>query len=241
MKRVLITGASSGIGKALALKYAQQGFEVYACGRSEDKLKALEAEANNITPIIFDVTDKQQIIQATKHVPPLDHLVLNAGNCEYMETVSPFDSELFSRVINTNLLSVGYCLDVLLPKLSAGSQLGIVSSSVTFLAFTQAQAYGASKAGLDYLARSLSVDLEANKIGVSLIQPGFVETPLTDKNTFNMPNTVSPEFAAEKIFSGMQAKKHTIRFPTIFITILKLMACLPFALWRKLAISMGKK
>lgn len=241
MNRVLITGATSGIGHALVLKYIDQGFEVIACGRSVKKLDALTELSNNVKPLCFDITNKQQVSHACENVESLDELVLNAGNCEYMDKIPPFDGELFERVITTNLLSTGYCLEALLPKLKKGSQLGIVSSSVTYLAFTQAQAYGASKAGLDYLARSLSVDLAAKKIGVSLIQPGFVETPLTDKNTFDMPGRVSAKFAAEQIFKGMQAKRHNIRFPTFFIATLRLLTALPFAAWRKIAISMVKK
>ncbi|MEP1551394.1 MAG: short-chain dehydrogenase, partial [Paraglaciecola sp.] len=94
---------------------------------------------------------------------------------------------------------------------------------------------------LNYLARSLSVDLANQDIGVSLIQPGFVETPLTDKNTFDMPGKVTSEFAAKTIFKGMQARKHSIKFPTLFINILRLLSTLPFALWRKIAIYLVNK
>ncbi|WP_158969806.1 SDR family NAD(P)-dependent oxidoreductase [Paraglaciecola sp. L3A3] len=241
MNTVLITGATSGIGRALVATYVNQGYDVFAAGRNPTKLAELKADFAAITPLQFDVSDLQQVLVVANDLPPINQLILNAGNCEYMDTVYPFDSELFERVIRTNLLSVGYCLQAFLPKLGSGSQLGIVSSSVTYLAFTQAQAYGASKAGLNYLARSLSVDLADKKIGVSLIQPGFVETPLTDKNTFDMPAKVTAKFAAETIFKGMQAKKLTIRFPTLFIATLRLMSLLPFSWWRKIAISMVKK
>jgi NAD(P)-dependent dehydrogenase (short-subunit alcohol dehydrogenase family) len=243
MRRVLITGATSGIGKALVETYVKQGFAVVATGRDQLKLTELLNVFGNehITTLNFDVSNRQQVLAAAKDLPLINHLILNAGNCEYMQTAYPFDSELFERVIRTNLLSVGYCLEAFLPKLASAAQIGIVSSSVTYLAFTQAQAYGASKAGLNYLTRSLSVDLAHKNIGVSLIQPGFVETPLTDKNTFDMPSKVSPEFAANAIFKGMLAKKLTIRFPTLFITTLRLLSLLPFRLWRKIAISMVKK
>ncbi|MEP2650951.1 MAG: SDR family NAD(P)-dependent oxidoreductase [Paraglaciecola sp.] len=241
MNSVLITGATSGIGKALVEIYAKNGFKVLAAGRDSTKLANLKEIYPSIQTLNFDVTQLQQTLAAADEVNNIDQLILNAGNCEYMETVTPFDSALFERVIRTNLLSVGYCLEAFLPKLTRSGQIGIVSSSVTYLAFTQSQAYGASKAGLNYLAKSLSVDLANHEIGVSLIQPGFVETPLTDKNTFEMPGKVTAEFAARTIFNGMRAKKHSIKFPTIFINILRLLSILPFRLWRKIAISLVNK
>ncbi len=241
MKRVLITGATSGIGLRLVSEYIENGYHVIAAGRNQDKLDELKQQHDNLQTLAFDVTKLDEIKQAAASLEALDHLVLNAGNCEYMKDLPAFDSALFERVIKVNLLSVGYCLEALLPKLKAGSQLGIVGSSVTYLAFTEAQAYGASKSGIDYLAKSLSVDLARSDIGVSLIQPGFVETPLTDKNTFEMPGKVSAEFAAKKIYAGMAAKKHIIRFPTFFILMLRFFSSLPFALWRKIAMSMVNK
>lgn len=241
MKKVLITGATSGIGKALVDIYTKKNFEVVAAGRDPIKLANLKQDYPKIKTLSFDITQLQQAVNAASEVNNIDQLILNAGNCEYMESVNPFDSALFERVIRTNLLSVGYCLEAFLPKIAHLGQIGIVSSSVTYLAFTQSQAYGASKAGLNYLARSLSVDLASQEIGVSLIQPGFVETPLTDKNTFDMPGKVTAEYAAKTIFNGIQAKKHSIKFPRFFISILRLLSTLPFALWRKIAISLVNK
>ena len=238
MNRVLITGATSGIGKSLVETYKKNDFEVIATGRDEIKLARLKEQYPSIRVLSFDITQPKQVLDAAIEISNIDQLILNAGDCEYMETVNPFDSKLFERIIKTNLLSVGYCLEAFLPKLVRHGQIGFVSSSVTYLAFTQSQAYGASKAGLNYLAKSLSVDLANQDIGVSLIQPGFVETPLTNKNTFNMPGKVTAKFAADAIFHGMQAKKHSIKFPTFFINILRLLSLLPFGLWRKIAIFM---
>ncbi|MDN4501052.1 SDR family NAD(P)-dependent oxidoreductase [Alteromonadaceae bacterium BrNp21-10] len=241
MKNVLITGATSGIGKALVGEYCKAGFSVYACGRDKKKLNELTQQFGNVSILQFDVCDRQQVLAIAEQINDLDHLILNAGNCEYMDNARQFDSELFERVIHVNLISVGYCLDALLKKVVQGGQVGLVSSSVTYLPFSRAQAYGASKSALNYLAHSLSIDLASEKIGVSLIQPGFVKTPLTDKNTFSMPAQVSAEYAAEKIFKGMQKAKLHIRFPAFFIFSLQALACLPFILWQKLAILMVSK
>ncbi|MGY2498603.1 SDR family NAD(P)-dependent oxidoreductase, partial [Klebsiella pneumoniae] len=114
-------------------------------------------------------------------LPPLDLLILNAGNCEYMDVADGFDGELFARVIETNLIATGHALAAFLPLLGEGARLAIVSSSVSWLPLPRAEAYGASKAALDYLAATLRLDLKARGIAVTLIRPGFVQTPLTAK------------------------------------------------------------
>ena len=234
MKSVLITGASSGIGKALVEHYVAEGYQVYAAGRNVQKLAQIFDGQPRITQLVFDVTQLAQIKAVAEQVDQLDHLILNAGDCEYLDDVMTFDSQQFARIIQVNLLSVGYCLEAFLPKVIGLGRIGIVSSSATILPFPKAQAYGASKAGLDYLAHSLSIDLAQHHIGVSLIQPGFVDTPLTDKNDFAMPWRVSSKQAAKAIFKGMEAGKHHIRFPFLLILSLRLLALLPFSWWRAL-------
>ncbi|WP_340679771.1 SDR family NAD(P)-dependent oxidoreductase [Paraglaciecola sp.] len=232
MKSVLITGASSGIGKSLVKRYVADGYQVYAAGRNSHKLVQAFGDHPRITQLVFDVTQLDQIKTIAEQVTELDHLILNAGDCEYMDDILHFDSQLFARVINVNLLSVAYCLEGFLAKVLPFGRVGIVSSSATIVPFPKAQAYGASKAGLDYLARSLSIDLAQHNIGVSLIQPGFVQTPLTDKNDFAMPGRISPQQAANSIFNGMVAGKHLIRFPFLLILSLQVLALLPFSWWR---------
>lgn len=229
MKSILITGATSGIGEALAIDYAKDSL-VIACGRNNDKLIELE-KTNNITSLSFDVTKIEDIKNKTDALPSVDVLILNAGTCEYVNDANSFDSALFERIIKANLLSVGYCLEVLLPKLNAGGQLVIVSSSASFLPLPRAQAYGASKAALTYLGYTMALDLK--NIGVTVVHPGFVKTPLTDKNDFPMPFAVSTEFAVKKIRKGITQKKKEIHFPRIFTYILKLLRLLPFPVWSK--------
>ena len=228
----LITGATSGIGEQLAKQYARAGDTVIACGRNQDKLNAL-AQFDNIAACQFDATDIQQIRLATAAYPNLDRVILNAGNCEYIDDARNFDSSLFTRVVTTNLLSMGYCLEVLLPKIKAGGQLVLVSSSVTYLPLPRSEAYGASKAGVSYLAKSLAIDL--NDIDVTLVHPGFVKTPLTDKNDFPMPMAVTAEKAADYIIKGVAKRRKEVHFPYRFTLILKCLRILPLPLWLKLA------
>lgn len=231
---VLITGATSGIGLATARFYAAKGFYVIACGRNETVL----AELNVGHSLVFDITDVEQVHQAgialKQHLADkqlqLVQVILNAGTCEYIDDAIEFDAMLFSRVINTNLIAVGHCISAFLPQLVKGGQLGLMSSSATYLPFPRAEAYGASKAAISYLGRSLRLDLAAKPdidIGVSVICPGFVNTPLTAKNDFAMPMQITSDQAAERIFKGMTQRKFEIHFPKRFTFILKCLSWLP--------------
>lgn len=231
MKNILITGATSGIGEALCLNYQKQGHHIIACGRNEQKLAQL-ATYQNIDVIAVDLCDELQVSEKLQHLTALDLVILNAGSCEYIDDAKHFDGKLFARVINTNLVSMGYCLGALIPKIPAGGQLALVGSSASFLAFSRAQAYGASKAGVAYLARTLALDLKAQKIDVSLISPGFVKTPLTDKNDFKMPMQISAEQAAIEIVNGLQKRTFDIHFPKKFTYILKTLSLLPDSWWQ---------
>lgn len=239
-KTILITGASSGIGRALAFHYAKQGYQVFAGGRNADALEQMTREQANIVPLCCDVTDFDAVKATVDNLPPLDILLLNAGTCEYIDHAKHFDGALFARVINANLISMGYCLDAWLPRVKTGGNLALTSSSAAFLPLPRAEAYGASKAAITYLARTLSVDLNKDDIHVSVIHPGFVETPLTDKNDFSMPCLVSAPQAAEAIFNGIAKNQSDIHFPKRFTWILKALALLPFPIWKTLASRMTK-
>ncbi|MFC3033802.1 SDR family NAD(P)-dependent oxidoreductase [Pseudoalteromonas fenneropenaei] len=232
MKKVLITGASSGIGAALCTHYAQH-HQVIACSR-----RNVVNASGNITPLQFDVTDEQQVKAAAEQINDIDIVILNAGSCEYIDDATHFDSALFERVIATNLLSVGYCLGAFLPKMVKGAQLVIVSSSAAILPLPRAEAYGSSKAALSYLTKTLALTLP--DIEVSLVSPGFVDTPLTAKNHFEMPFLMSADAAAQRIATGISKRKRHIAFPKRLIFSMYLLKLLPFSLWRRWAQGMSK-
>lgn len=231
--KVLITGATSGIGFELTNCFAK-AHKVIACGRNRTQLQLLERDSKNITGLEFDINDKHEVAKIGEMLPNLDLIIFNAGTCEYINDVSQFDGALFERVINTNLISVGYCLQHWLKHVNKGGQIAFVSSSATIQPFPRAEAYGASKAGLSYLANSIRMDLKPMGIDVCLIEPGFVETPLTDKNEFSMPFIVSSQSAALEIYDGLFKRKDVIRFPFQLITLLKLFNFLPKKWWLKL-------
>jgi len=231
-KQILITGATSGIGHALFEDYTAQGHQVIACGRNQEKLDSLKQKAALVCQ--FDMTDKQQIATVSQHIDELDVLILNAGNCRYIDDAKHFDGALFEDVIQTNLIALGWLLQYLLPKVKKGGQVVFVSSSASLLPFTRSEAYGASKAGVDYLANSLRLDLVKEGIDVTLIHPGFIKTPLTDKNDFPMPFLLTSEQASQRIIKAVAQRKHYAHFPRRLTLLLKLFALLPSFVWQKL-------
>lgn len=240
MKTILITGATSGIGEALCLHYQKLDWKIIACGRNKEKLAQLELHTN-IQCIAVDLCDEVQLQQQMQHLTCVDLVILNAGSCEYIDDAQQFDGQLFARVITTNLLSIGYCLEALLPKIPAGGQLALVGSSASYLPFSRAEAYGSSKAAVAYLAKTLALDLKAKNIDVSLISPGFVKTPLTDKNDFNMPMQITAAQAAQAIANGLSNRTFDIHFPKKFTVILKALSLLPNSWWQIISTRMLQK
>ncbi|WP_263069147.1 SDR family NAD(P)-dependent oxidoreductase [Enterobacter huaxiensis] len=225
MKTVLITGASSGIGAGLARSYADDGYHVIACGRDPARLEALHQHSPNVTVRLFDMTDRDACRQALTGCYA-DVVILCAGTCEYLNH-GDVDAALVERVMNTNFLGPVNCLAALQPQLAAGNRVVLVSSMAHWLHFPRAEAYGASKAALTWFAETLRLDWEPKGIGVTVVSPGFVDTPLTQKNDFAMPGRVSVDDAVKAIRSGLAKEKNHIAFPGSFGLILRLLSALP--------------
>jgi len=235
MKSLLITGATSGIGKALALHAAKNNYRVIACGRNEDALNGL-SKIDNIESLRFDVSSLESARDALKDVNA-DYYVFNAGTCEYVD-VERFESDMFRRVFEPNFFGVVHCVEAVLPTLRKGNSLVIVDSMARLMPFTRSQAYGASKAAVHYFTKSLEVDLHDKGIRVQAVSPGFVETPLTDKNDFDMPMKITADEAAVAMLKGIESGKSSIYFPRMFGYILRCMNTLTDGLKKKLSLGM---
>ena len=243
MKRIWLTGASSGIGAALAELLLQQGHRLAVSARNAQVLQQLAVRyPQQVLLAPGDLTDREQVCaigaRITQHWGALDQVILNAGTCEYLEATH-FEAALVERVVRANLLSAGYCVEAALPLLRQGQRphLVAVCSSVTYLPLPRAGAYGASKAAMRYLFESLRIDLAASGIDVTLVSPGFVDTPLTRKNDFPMPMRWPVDRAARHIVERLERRPLEIAFPRLFIATLRLLACLP----GRLQLTLGKR
>ncbi|MBC3378048.1 SDR family NAD(P)-dependent oxidoreductase [Serratia fonticola] len=232
MMTVLITGASSGIGAGLAKSWADDGCQVIACGRDRARLEVLQQYNPNITLRVFDMTDREACRLALADCTA-DLTVLCAGTCEYLDQ-GVVDAALVERVMSTNFQGPVNCLAALQTQLLPGSRVALVSSMAHWLPFPRAEAYGASKAALTWFANSLRLDWEPKGIAVTVVSPGFVDTPLTRKNDFAMPGQVSVDDAVKAIRRGLAKGKEHIAFPTGFSLVMKLLSGLPNFLQRRL-------
>lgn len=235
MKRILITGATSGIGEALARHASAQGHSIIACGRNQDKLDEL-SQLSNISSCKFDATDEDETREALKSIE-FDIAVINAGTCEYVD-VKNIEPNMFRRVFEINVFGAINVASALLVKAKKGDKLVFVDSLARLLPFTRSQAYGSSKAALHYLAKSFEVDLASRGVKVQSISPGFVKTPLTDRNDFKMPMAITAEQAAVYMLDGILSDKSSIYFPKRFSAFIRLLNLMPEFIQRKMCISM---
>ncbi|MDG3087669.1 SDR family NAD(P)-dependent oxidoreductase [Vibrio hannami] len=225
---VLITGATSGIGNQLAKDYADEGYFVWACGRNFEQLGELEEYSNNIRTIGFDISDLESTKLHLESLSPEPSLwIFNAGTCEYIDD-GRMDAELVGRVFSANVQGLVNSIEATQPMYRSGHRIAVVGSIASELALPRAEAYGASKAAVSYIARALAVDLKNSGVNVTTIFPGFVKTPLTDKNTFSMPMIVSVKEASLAIRNGIKAGKSNIYFPKRFTSILRAISLLPY-------------
>lgn len=245
---VWLTGATSGIGLAVLEHLVAAGHRVIATGRRAEALDALVKRfPSQVIALQADTTSKTDMakVAETLQAHTVDWAILNAGTCEYLDT-REFSADLVDRVINTNVVGSARSVESALPALrksvAAGRpvRLAIVSSSAWWFPFTRAEAYGASKAALSYFGHALRADLASENIPVTMVSPGFVKTPLTDQNDFDMPFMVSADTAAREIVNGLQAGKNEIEFPKKFTLSLKLVRLLPQSLTDKLAARMSR-
>lgn len=235
-----ITGASSGIGREVALKLAQQGWTVVASARSADKLTALGEEAASLPGRVhsepLDVTDQPAVLAAVSRIEaehgPIALAVLNAGTYT-PDGVDGFSRDAIEKTVGLNLLAGAGCLEALLPKLRERrrGQVALVASVAGYRGLPRAAAYSGSKAGAIAMMESLHLDAQRYNILLQVINPGFVDTPLTAKNDFPMPFLVPVEKAAGTIVRGLAKGRFEIAFPTPFVAILKAMRCLPYAVY----------
>lgn len=238
-----VTGASSGIGYALALQLCSEGYTVFATARSEAKLKALADKAEGLAGTIIckagDVTDASRmeeiVAEITDEAGTLALAILNAGIYIPVHG-SDLKLEDFEDTFSVNLYGV---VTGLLPvidhmKGKGCGQIAIVSSVTGYGGLPTSAAYGATKAAVINMAESLKFDLDKMNIKIQVINPGFVKTAATDQNDFKMPAIIPADEAAVRVSQGLKKGGFEITFPKRFTYVLKFLNLLPYSLYFKL-------
>lgn len=238
-KNIWIVGCSSGIGAALAKELAAQGANLALSARSKDKLNSLNKELDGKHQVLpFDVADFAALKSTTKKLKStwkqIDSVIFLAA------TYSPGDVfeleyEKVKTVLEVNLLAAFSISELVLPWMleQKNGQLVFCASVAGYRGLPTGQPYGATKAALINLAESIYCEMQKQcpQIDIKVINPGFVRTPLTDKNDFKMPMIIEPEQAAKAIVKGLLSSKFEIRFPWLFTSIMKLLEITPYRLY----------
>ena len=232
-KIVWITGASTGIGREVALQLAKRGVQVAVSARSAEKLQDM---GENIFPYPLDVTNfdtvKKTIIKIEQELGPIDLALMGAGAYAPVN-VEDINPDQFQSIMQVNYLGVVNGLAGILPLMRQRGRghIAWIASVSGYRGLPKAAAYGPTKAALINLAESLKPELSALGIIISVVNPGFVETPMTSKNDFPMPFLMKPEDAARRTIAGLAKGKFEIAYPTRFVAILKLARVLPYKLF----------
>ena len=231
-RSVWLVGASSGIGLACAKALHAQGAKVCVSARQAALLQAFADQHPGSMALPLDVTDKQAMQAAAQQVSTaqgLDVVVYCAGVYQ-PQRATEYNLASMEQHMAVNYHGALYLLDAVLPTLLAQGRghVSLVSSVAGYRGLPQSLAYGPSKAALTHLAEALYLDLQDSGIGVSVISPGFVETPLTAQNQFTMPALITSEEAAQHILQGWREGLFEIHFPKRFTRWLQLLRILPY-------------
>jgi len=239
-KVIWITGASSGIGRSLAIKFAKKGWIVAASARREGLLRELNVLNNNIHSFPLDVTDIDQCINTFKNIlekfGEIEISVFGTGIHD-PKSEKKFNLDKIKKITEVNYFGTLNCINAVYNYYvdKKSGQISIISSVAGYRGLPAAGAYCASKSALTSFAESLHFEMKRKNVRVSIISPGFIKTPMTDQNDFPMPMIKSPEFAADQIYDGLIKKKgFEIHFPKSFTFIMKLLRVLPNSIYFKL-------
>jgi len=232
-KVIWITGASSGIGKALAIKFAKEDWKVAISARRENLLNEIAKTYNNIFPYPLDVTDSEKCKSVFSNIKEkfknVDISVFCTGIHDPKSERS-LNLDKVRQIMEVNFFGTVNSINAVYNyyKDRKSGQISIVASVAGYRGLPAGGAYCSSKSALTTFAESLYFDLKRKNVRVTVVNPGYIKTPMTDQNDFPMPMIKSPEFAAEKIFKGLtQSNSFEIHFPKQFTFIMKILKIMP--------------
>jgi NADP-dependent 3-hydroxy acid dehydrogenase YdfG len=239
-RRCWIVGASTGIGAALADLLAKKGAKVALSARRVEPLKEMAARygKGNALVLPLDITDAAALESAAKAIDKawggLDLVVPMAGEYKPMRATD-IDLAVARTMIEVNLMGYLNVCAAVVPRLvkQKSGEIALVSSVAGYRGLPKSLIYGPTKAAIINLAETMYLDLVDHGVAVAVINPGFVRTPLTAQNEFEMPNIISPEEAAESIVAGFEAGEFEIHFPKAFSRKLKLLRHFPYGMYFK--------
>lgn len=232
--RIIITGASSGLGETLALRYAKEGNELVLIARRAERLddvarRCRERGAETRT-IVADVNDFARMHEVGESLcqESIDRIILNAGvSVGHGGGVTRFED--FERLFATNFLSIHALLEPMIPKLieQKSGEVVFISSLASLLTMPTSIAYSSSKRALNAYAEGLHHQLRPHGIRVMTIMPGFIDSEMTQKNSFKMPFFMTTEEGVERITRAIERKKHRYAFPFRFYLMIRFVLLLP--------------
>ena len=232
-KTIWITGGSTGIGKALAIKFANMGWNVAISARREALIKEISDNNQNIYGFPLDVTNKSRCKEVFDEIrnkfQNIDICFFSTGTWNPIKE-KDIDVEQIENVFKVNFFGTLNSIKVVEQyfKEKKNGTIAIVSSIAGYKGLPNSTGYGPSKSALNNLTESLYFDFKRSNVRVCLVSPGFIKTPMTDKNDFKMPFLKSAEYAAEKIYDGLINKNiFEIHFPKSLTLILKFLSFLP--------------
>jgi len=234
-KAVWLVGASSGIGRATAHALHAQGAKVFVSAPSETALASFVESHPGAVALVLDAGNATSVSAAAQTVlaaGPLDLVLYCAGHYQEVRA-SEFSLPEMLKHLQVNYVGALHLLDAVLPHFLTrqAGHISLISSVAGYRGLPKSLAYGPTKAALINLAETLYLDLQDQHIGVSLICPGFVDTPLTAQNHFAMPGLITPEKAAQEILQGWHSGRFEIHFPKRFTLWMKALSLLPDRLY----------
>ena len=240
---ILITGASSGIGRALALSYAKQNNHLILLARRKNLLDelAIEIESKGATTqtIEIDLSNLKSVHEISKSLNAPELIILNAGIS--LGHGSQFSTlEEFTNLMNVNFLSIHALLEPLIPKLKSKSKIVFISSLASLFSMPSSIAYSSSKRAINSYAQGLRLYLKPKNINVINILPGFIDTELTQKNNFSMPLLMNLEKATSRIVKAIEKNRACNPFPKRFYIFIRLLTFLPHFLRDRIVLSINK-